>query len=104
MINGFYKASFSTPLGAGAGVVSIEGNKISGGDSSMYYHGTVQLDGSKVTAQFSVNSHTPGMQSVLGNSATTVTLTGETDGKSAVLKGSSREGVKLQAELTRLID
>jgi hypothetical protein len=104
MQNGMYCARFSTPLGQGAGVVTLVDGKITGGDSSMYYSGTYSTDGSVITAKVTTGEHTdvPGMIAVLGSAATTIELSGTVSGSTAKMTGKSAQapgvtmGVTLQ--------
>jgi len=63
-----YKVEFGTPLGSGTGVVVIEGGKLRGGDSSMYYVGSFAISGDQISASVATNRHTsvPGVQPVFG--------------------------------------
>ena len=106
--DGLYKVSFETPLGTGDGVVVLEGGKLLGGDSMMYYVGTYSQDGNKFSAEIATNrhSHSQGMQPVFGQDRVNITLQGVTQGDSAQMTGTAAEtpGVSFQASLTRLGD
>jgi hypothetical protein len=108
MENGLYKVEFQTKLGVGAGVVFLQDGKIHGGDSAMYYVGTVSEQGENLTAEVEGKLHTkvPGMQSVFGANHTHINLKGKGSGKSASFTGTAREapGVNFQATLTKVSD
>lgn len=108
MKDGLYKVAFQTPLGQGSGVVVLQGGKLSGGDSAMYYVGNYTLNADKFTAEVRTDAHSqaPGMQPVFGRDQVTIRLTGTTDGDTAKTTGTAPEapGVSFQASLTRLSD
>lgn len=104
MKNGIYKASFKTPLGQGTGVVVIADGSIKGGDSSMYYIGTLEESANQIAATIRVSKHSdfPGMSSVFGTNDVTVKLQGTSTDNSATIKGVAVEApdVQFQAQLT----
>src|SRR4051794_892513 len=104
--DGLYKASFQTPMGAGAGVAYASGGKMWGGDSGIYYVGVYSQDGNQLTANVTTTRHTGGMNSVFGVDRVHITLRGTVDGDTATMQGTAAEapGVKFQAILTRLSD
>jgi hypothetical protein len=104
MQDGLYRVEFGTPLGAGAGVVALQGGKLRGGDSSMYYVGTFTEAGNQATAQVESHRHTPGLASVLGRDDAHISLRGTVQGNSARMTGTAREapGVNLSVTLTFL--
>jgi len=56
-IEGLWTASMSAPGEFGAGVIVFETGRVFGGDSSMYYTGSYQVDGGKVTGWLRVRKH-----------------------------------------------
>ena len=110
MRDGLYKVQFQVPGDVGTGVVVLEGGKLRGGDSSIYYIGTYTRDGDQFTAQVATNAHTkvPGVRSVsvFGVDKVNITLNGTVNGDSAQMTGTAREapGVAFQALLTRIAD
>lgn len=108
MLNGLYKAEFSTPLGYGYGVVFLQDGQAWGGDSSMYYRGNYSGEGNDLTATLHVDAHSqiPGMSSVFGPSKVSASLKGHASGNTITLTGSSPSAPHLQfkATLTRLPD
>jgi len=108
MENGLYKVEFQTQLGSGAGVVFLQNGKIRGGDSAMFYVGSVSEQGDDLTAEVEGNLHTnmPGTRSVFGFDKTHIKLKGKGAGRSATFTGTSKEApnVSFQAKLTKLSD
>ena len=106
LTNGLYRVSFQTPLGAGAGVLTLEDGQLLGGDSMMYYVGQYTQDGDGFSAEVMVRTHThvPGMGSVFGVPEAKIILTGTSAGNSAKVTGSSPQapGVNFAAALQRL--
>ena len=104
MVDGFYKAAFATPAGAGGGVVFLSGGTVKGGDSALYYQGTYALDGSQFSATIYTNRHSPGMGSVFGTDKVEISLTGTVSGNDIDAKGRSPQapGLAFNVKLTRL--
>lgn len=106
MQNGLYKVHFKTPIGEGAGVITLQDGKLAGGDSSMFYVGSYQEDGNQFHATVEVDTHTrmAGMASALGVSKGTLKLSGTTQGDTANMTGSSPQapGVSFRATLSRI--
>lgn len=103
MLDGLYVVTFKTPLGEGAGVVSLRGNSFVGGDSAMIYRGKVSQSGIDIEATVSVARHTQGMASVLGVDNASLTMKGAGDDTRARLSGGTH-GVTLEVELRRAGD
>ncbi len=108
MRDGLYKVAFQTQLGAGAGVVVLQGGRLRGSDSRIYYTGSYTEAGDQFTAQVATELHTntPGLASVFGRDHTNISLRGTTKGDSAQMTGTAAEapGVSFQAVLTRIAD
>ncbi|MBI3129665.1 MAG: hypothetical protein HYZ11_18810 [Candidatus Tectomicrobia bacterium] len=108
MRDGIYKVHFKTQRGEGAGVVILQGGKLRGGDSGMYYIGTYQQNGDDFTAdvETGVHTRTPGIGSVFGLDNVHIKLTGKTNGDSAQMSGKAREAanVSFHAAMTRIGD
>jgi hypothetical protein len=104
MQNGLYRVEFRTPLGSGAGVVTLQDGNLRGGDSSMYYFGSYTETGNQATVDAESHRHTPGVPSVLGRDDAHLSLRGTVQGNSAQLTGTAREapGVTLQVSLSLL--
>jgi hypothetical protein len=108
MKNGLYKVHFKTPLGEGFGVVVAENGKMRGGDSSIYYVGSYQVDGDNLTATVETDAHSryPGSGSVFGRDQVTIQISGKVAGDVVTTRGSSPQapGVSFNATLSRLSD
>ena len=66
MKNGLYIARFSTPMDDGAGVIVIQDGEVRGGDSGMYYFGTVTHTDDKLQVKMRVRRHYEAAISVVG--------------------------------------
>lgn len=66
MIEGLFKVAFRTPRGSGSGVISILNEQFEGGDSCIYYYGTLHENNGAITAHLEARRHSPGMASVFG--------------------------------------
>lgn len=102
MQDGFYQADFSTPAGAGAGVVHKTGNVIVGGDSAFAWSGSMSVSGSNVSARLHIVRHSsmaPGLFGPANNF--TADFTGTISGNAAMLTGTSpaAPGIKLSVRL-----
>ena len=104
--DGLYKVHFQTPRGVGDGVVVLQGGKLRGGDSMIYYTGTYTQNGNQFAAQVDTDAHSappvPGLQSVFGPNKVHIAISGTSSGNTAQLQGTSPQapGVPLQATLT----
>ena len=106
--SGLYKVHFLTQAGEGNGVVVMQGGRLRGGDSLMYYVGTYSQEGNNLSAKIATDRHStmPGMHPVFGMDRVIITISGTTEGDSAKMAGSAAEapGVTFSANLTRLGD
>jgi len=102
--DGLYKVNFNTPLGAGAGVVVLRDGKIQGGDSSIAYLGSYNLNNGYFSGSVKTKRHSNGLPSVFGVDEVEIRIEGEMKGGRATLKGSSpqRPGVGFQATIERI--
>ena len=66
MNNGLYIASFRTPLDDAKGVIMIHDQKVMGGDSGMYYVGSVSGPDNDLQVKMIVTNHDPSRLSVFG--------------------------------------
>lgn len=108
MRDGLYKVHFQTQLGQGAGVVVLQGGKLRGGDSTIFYAGTYALNGDSFTAEVATDAHTkvPGMASVFGIDRVNISLKGKASNDTAEMVGTAREAanVTFKATLKRICD
>lgn len=106
MKDGIYKVTFETKLGAGTGVIVISGNSVKGGDSSMYYTGTLEKTDNTATIKVHVQKHSDvqGMSSVLGLDKADLILNGATTETTAIVSGQvfGVPGVSFNAHLNFL--
>jgi len=106
--DGLYRVHFQTPMGEGNGVAVLEGGRLRGGDSMIYYVGTYKQDGDRFTAEVQTDEHSnmQGMASVFGVSKASITIQGKTGNDTAEMTGSSPQapGVAFKASLHRLHD
>ena len=104
--DGLYSVRFKTPMGEGAGVVTMLGGRLRGGDAGIAYLGAYQQDGDKFTATVKTKRHTPGNGSVFGKDSVTISLAGQSSGTGATCNGTAAEspGVTFQAHLAYISD
>jgi hypothetical protein len=95
--DGLYSAQFTSPLGAGSGVVVVNGNHFRGGDTAMAYVGMVSENDIGVVAELQTFRHTqvPGMLSVLGNDDAHVSLTGKRDNDNQITLSASQANFRV---------
>ncbi|HEX4409973.1 MAG TPA: GrlR family regulatory protein [Xanthobacteraceae bacterium] len=110
MKNGLYKVEFETPLGTRAGIVFLQDGKIRGGDSAMFYVGTLTENGEDLAADVQSRFHTmgTGVASVFGPEIKQahLTLKGKAFGTAATFWGNAAEApdVSFQARVRRISD
>ena len=108
MDDGLYKVEFSVPAGSSSGVVVLQGGRLRGGDSVLFYLGSYSVDGDRVAAEVRTQRHAPPGRghSVFGLDAVKLQLEGSGDGRSAQLRGMAAEApdVQFAARLTWLGD
>jgi hypothetical protein len=109
MKNGLYRIQFQTPLGIGAGVLTLIDGTIRGGDSALYYVGSYQLNGNSFTATVHTGRHSGNQQSmpsVFGKDSITVNAQGTNTDDSASVTATSPQapGVSMNATLSRIAD
>lgn len=107
MRDGLYKVGFKTRLGVGYGVVVLQDGRIQGGDSSSYYVGTYQVDGTRFTAEIQIDRHTlvPVLRPLFGVERARIVIAGDVMEDAAVMSGSSPDApeVVFEAVLSRLV-
>jgi len=88
MESGLYIAKFRTPLDDSSGVIVINDHDVLGGDSSMFYTGSVSGEGGNLKATLRVRQHDERSISVFGEYKDfTLTLTGRQQGNAYVFEG-----------------
>lgn len=105
MKNGLYKAEFRTPAGEGCGIIVANNGEIRGGDGTLYYVGSYQINGDQITAEIATDRHSDGT-ALLGQAKSNLTLSGEVSNDTVRCDGSpvGNPGIKLNVTLTRLCD
>ncbi len=100
MIEGMFKAAFSTALGTGNGIVVLRGGKIEGGDSSVYYTGTYSQIGDDFSADLHTTTYAPGSGiNLFGARNASATVKGSVKGE--IITGSGSVG-GFKVTLTRI--
>ena len=107
MKNGIYKVEFKTQLGSGTGVIVVSENSAKGGDSLMYYTGTLEkVADNKIDIKIHVKKHSnvANMTSTLGLDDAHLILSGTSFGETATFHGRVEENpsVSFEAHLTFL--
>jgi hypothetical protein len=105
MQDGLYGVKFQTPLGAGAGVLVKQGERVVGGDTAFAWDGHLTSSGGELKGRLDVQRHDSGMPSVFGPVDTFVLdFKGSAAGDKATLQATtpSVPGVTLSIALTRL--
>ena len=99
--DGKYAAWFRTSRGEGTGIVHLENGKISGGDSTVAYGGSYEIDEDRFTATLTTRRHSAGPPTVFGIDEVEVTLTGTFNGRMASCSGTAEQapGVVFEATL-----
>jgi hypothetical protein len=103
-MEGFWIVRFTGVQGFGAGVLTLIGGQIFGGDGGMLYSGTYNQTGNTMQAHVHVTRHTsiPGVQSVIGTDDFYLDLTGTLQGNTLAASGTiPGTQLKLNAALTK---
>jgi hypothetical protein len=106
LTDGLYSVRFKTPMGEGAGVVTLIDGKLCGGDAGIAYLGSYTQDGDNFKATVKTQRHTHGLGSVFGKDNVTISLAGKSSGTGADCTGTADEapGVSFRAALARIGD
>jgi hypothetical protein len=96
---GVYIAKFRTPLDESQGVIVVDENTASGGDSAMYYMGKISGTEKKIDVSLHVRQHDNDKFSVFGDvNEFTLSLTGRKAGKSYAFEGRADRAPSLRFE------
>ena len=99
MKNGLYIADFRTPLDEASGVIVVHDGTVYGGDSGMYYTGSVSGDDDSLQVRMVVRQHNPVTQSVFGDFTDfELKLKGSRKGEGYVFEGRSDAAPSLRFE------
>ncbi|MGJ3231457.1 MAG: GrlR family regulatory protein [Oceanicaulis sp.] len=105
---GLYISRFRTPLDDASGVIVVDGDRVRGGDSAMYYTGAITGSGAQIKVTLDVRLHDRSRTSVFGDDekAFTLVLTGRKKGEEYVFEGRAERGpsLRFEAVLTRVAD
>ncbi|MEO1039301.1 MAG: GrlR family regulatory protein [Pseudomonadota bacterium] len=107
MKNGLYIAQFGTALDEASGVIVINYDTVMGGDSGMYYSGSIRRRDDRVEVEMTVHRHNPVSQSVFGDfDAFTLKLSGKAKGESYQFEGraDAAPSLSFRATLTPVAD
>lgn len=106
MLEGLFKVLFETPMGSGAGVVTLQGGRITGGDSAMFYEGSYTQEEDRFVANVTTGRHTssPSFENVFGRDRVQVDISGTVKGDAFSGRGQSPDapGIPLTVSLTKL--
>ena len=99
-----WKVHFTSPTDYGNGIVAFNAGKIYGGDSSYYYHGSYDLDGSSLIIITKVQRYSPDTYILVNSQEITVSLFATVVAGKIVGSGSVIENpiLKLNIELSPL--
>jgi len=103
MKNGLYIAAFRTPLDDAKGVIMIQDGTVAGGDSGMYYKGSVTGSEGDLKVNMTVVNHDPSRLSVFGDfERFDLTLQGKKKGDEFVFEGwaDAAPSLRFKATLT----
>lgn len=96
---GVYIAKFRTPLDESQGVVIVNDDKASGGDSAMFYTGEISGTENKIEVSLRVRQHDNDKFSVFGDvSEFTLRLNGRKRGQSYAFEGRADRAPSLRFE------
>ena len=96
---GVYIAKFRTPLDESQGVIVIQGDTVSGGDSAMYYMGRISGSENRIEVALRVRQHDHDKFSVFGDvNDFNLKLTGRRQGQSYVFEGRADRAPSLRFE------
>ena len=110
MQDGTYRVEFITKNGTGTGVVIIQGEEVRGGDSLMFYVGTMTQNENDISAEVKAEIHSQvvGMASVFGIDSVNISLSGKLGSvkDSILMEGTAKEApdVEFKVHLKRLCD
>jgi hypothetical protein len=101
-MEGFWVVQFNGVQGFGAGVVTLMGGQIFGGDSGFLYTGTYTDQAGALNAQIHVRRYAAGMASVMGRDQFDLVLTGTLNGNAIAATGTiPGTPMQFRAQLTR---
>lgn len=87
-MEGFWTVQFTGVQGWGAGVLTLIGGQVFGGDSGFLYTGTYTQEGNTLTARVHVRQYVPGVANVMGRNQFDLELTGTLQGNTITATGN----------------
>ncbi len=98
---GLYITKFRTPLDEAGGVIMVDGDTVSGGDSAMYYRGRITSENDVIEVSLRVRQHDETRMSVFGDyDDFKLTLTGRRTGEAYVFEGRADRAPSMRFEAT----
>ena len=98
---GLYITKFRTPLDEAGGVIMVDGDTVSGGDSAMYYRGRITSENGVIEVSLRVRQHDETRMSVFGDyDDFKLTLTGRRTGEAYVFEGRADRAPSMRFEAT----
>jgi hypothetical protein len=94
-MEGFWTVQFSGVQGWGAGVLTLIGGQVFGGDTSFLYTGTYRQSGTSMTGHVHVKRHAVGLPNIMGRDEFDLDLNGTING-SIVTLAAKIPGTSLQ--------
>jgi 2-keto-4-pentenoate hydratase/2-oxohepta-3-ene-1,7-dioic acid hydratase in catechol pathway len=87
-MEGFWTVAFKGIQGFGAGVATLIGGKVFGGDSGYLYTGTYTQQGNTLNARIHVKQYVQGVPNVMGRTEFDLILTGTLSGNTITATGT----------------
>lgn len=104
-MEGFWTVQFAGIQGFGAGVVTLIGGQVFGGDSGFLYTGTYKAEANNFSADVAVRKFVQGAASVMGQDRFTLTLKGTLNGNTISVTGTvAGTPMQFKATLTKQAD
>ena len=96
---GLYISKFRTPLDEAGGVIMVQGDQVTGGDSAMFYTGQITGEDGHIEVSLRVRQHDETRMSVFGDySDFRLTLKGRKKGEAYVFEGRADRVPSLRFE------
>jgi hypothetical protein len=87
-MEGFWTVQFTGVQGWGAGVITLIGGRVFGGDSGFLYTGSYTEQGNALTARVHVKQYVAGIANVMGRNEFDLELTGTLQGNTLTATGT----------------
>ncbi len=104
-MEGFWTVQFTGVQGWGAGVITLIGGRVFGGDSGFLYTGTYAQQGNALTARVHIKQYNSGVPNVMGRNEFDLELNGTLQGNTLAGTGTiPGTQLRLNATLTKQAD